>query len=187
MPWELSVTPPNRDELLTNFDAHIARFRNNKPKYGVPKPVAPSALPDRASNSNVVGNRNRPVISSGTHSQIRLYHRMHTLILLVIGPVIGYNYKNTDDNGIHDKKWTHPPSVEEDPAIEWLKPQPKGSERSHDEFQNNYIIPLFKEPHKVRKTKEARNYVKRERSGVLSAATLPGNGDISIAVIEAEA
>ncbi len=106
---------------------------------------------------------------------------------MCIGPVIGYNFKNTEDNGIHDKRWAHPPSLEEDSAIEWLKPQPKGSERSHNEFQNNYIIPLFKEPHKIQKTKEARNYVKKERSGVLSAATLPGINDVSIAVIETEA
>ena len=65
VPWELSVTPPDRDELLTNLDANIARFRNNKPRYGIPKPVAPSVLPDRASSSNVASNRNRPVVSSG--------------------------------------------------------------------------------------------------------------------------
>ena len=105
-----------------------------------------------------------------------------------LGPVIGYNYKNIEDNGIHDKKWAHPPTIEDDPAIEWLKPQPKGSERSHEEFQNNYIIPLFKDPNKIQRNKNMRNYVKKERSGVLSAATLPPPaGDVANSVVEVEA
>jgi len=144
-PWDMSVTPPDRDELIHHQDIIVDKFykRGWKDKQLPPNPQSPT---ERSHSSGSKARVRPPTHTSGT---------------------VYYPSEYSNEHGIHEVKWKVNGGLNQDSvSSEWARPVAKGKTSGQHLAQILSSI-------KPKKERESQIYLERSIASLLLNPSSP--------------